>query len=317
MDVAELEKKLKSKDIAALSRAITLNESTRIEDNILIDNIIARNTSALDQSLIIAISGIPGVGKSSFIDVLGTYLHSLGKSIAVFSIDPSSEISHGSILGDKTRMHHLAQLSNVFIRPSPSSNKLGGLGINTHKNIELAQIAGYDIILIETVGVGQSETLVRKLCDIFILLSMPSSGDELQGIKKGIMEIADFFIINKADGDLAIAAEKTKKEILSALEMTRSQVVPSQVRPFSSLSPEGVEVLWQDILNYTDILKENNQWYQNRQEQQKYWAIATFEAILQQHVLQQYHTQIESIGEAAYRGEYVSLEAMLSMLREQ
>lgn len=317
MDIAELEKKLKSKDIAALSRAITLNESTRIEDNILIDNIIARNTSALDQSLIIAISGIPGVGKSSFIDVLGTYLHSLGKSIAVFSIDPSSEISHGSILGDKTRMHHLAQLSNVFIRPSPSSNKLGGLGINTHKNIELAQIAGYDIILIETVGVGQSETLVRKLCDIFILLSMPSSGDELQGIKKGIMEIADFFIINKADRDLAIAAEKTKKEILSALEMTRSQVVPSQVRPFSSLSLEGIEVLWQDILNYTDILKENNQWYQNRQEQQKYWAIATFEAILQQHVLQQYHTQIGSIGEAAYHGEYVSLEAMLSILREQ
>jgi LAO/AO transport system kinase len=305
--------KIKQKDIAALSRAITLNESTKIEDNVFIDELLRDATRSQNKSIVISISGIPGVGKSSFIEVFGTYLHSLGLSIAVFSIDPSSELSHGSILGDKSRMTELSRLKNVFIRPSPNSNKLGGLGINTYKNIEIAKLAGFDIIIIETVGVGQSETLVKQLSDIFVLLQMPSSGDELQGIKKGIMEMADFFVIHKADGDLKIAAEKSKKEIESALHLTREEDMTSRIFTFSSIDKVGLEHIWTTILTHFESQKEKGDVAMNRKKQEKYWAEESFLQLLQKHYSKKFEGELKILLNKIDNGCFVGTSDIISI----
>jgi LAO/AO transport system kinase len=305
--------KIKQKDIAALSRAITLNESTIIENNLLVDELLRDATRSENKSIIISISGIPGVGKSSFIEVFGTYLHRLGFSIAVFSIDPSSELSHGSILGDKSRMTELSRLKNVFIRPSPNSNKLGGIGINTYKNIEIAKLAGFDIILIETVGVGQSETLVKQLSDIFILLQMPSSGDELQGIKKGIMEMADFFIIHKADGDLKIAAEKSKKEIESALHLTRDEDMTGRIFTFSSIDKIGLELIWTSVFTFFESQKEKGEVALTRKNQEKYWAEESFFQLLQKHYAHKFKGELKVLLDKIDNGVFVGASDMLSI----
>ena len=264
------EQKFKARNLVALSKAFTLNESTLESDNSLVDELIARNKSMLSNGMVISISGIPGVGKSTFIECLGTYLHSLRHKIAVFSIDPSSEHSKGSILGDKTRMENLSRLENVFIRPSPSSNQLGGVGLNTHRNVALAKIAGFDIIIIETVGVGQSETIVRHLSDLFVLLMMPASGDELQGVKKGIMEVADFFIIHKADGILKDKALYAKKEIEAALHYSRSEV-DDIVSVFSSIEKDGIMAVWDKIKSLFNAKREKGKLENQRQEQYQFW----------------------------------------------
>jgi LAO/AO transport system kinase len=264
------EQKFKARNLVALSKAFTLNESTLESDNSLVDELIARNKSMLSNGMVISISGIPGVGKSTFIECLGTYLHSLGHKIAVFSIDPSSEHSKGSILGDKTRMENLSRLENVFIRPSPSSNQLGGVGLNTHRNVALAKIAGFDIVIIETVGVGQSETIVRHLSDLFVLLMMPASGDELQGVKKGIMEVADFFIIHKADGILKDKALYAKKEIEAALHYSRSEV-DDIVSVFSSIEKNGIMAVWDKIKSLFNAKGKKGKLENKRQEQYQFW----------------------------------------------
>jgi LAO/AO transport system kinase len=264
------EEKFKAHNLVALSKAFTLNESTLEADNAIVDELIARNKSMLSNGMVISISGIPGVGKSTFIECLGTYLHELGHKIAVFSIDPSSEHSKGSILGDKTRMENLSRLENVFIRPSPSSNQLGGVGLNTHRNVALAKIAGFDIIIIETVGVGQSETIVRHLSDLFVLLMMPASGDELQGVKKGIMEVADFFIIHKADGILKDKALYAKKEIEAALHYSRSGM-DDMVSIFSSFEKQGIEKVWSKIKSLFDVKREKGILDKKRQGQYQFW----------------------------------------------
>jgi LAO/AO transport system kinase len=264
------EQKFKARNLVALSKAFTLNESTLEADNSLVDELIARNKSMLSNGMVISISGIPGVGKSTFIECLGTYLHSLGHKIAVFSIDPSSEQSKGSILGDKTRMENLSLLENVFIRPIPSSNQLGGVGLNTHRNVALAKIAGFDIIIIETVGVGQSETIVRHLSDLFVLLMMPASGDELQGVKKGIMEVADFFIIHKADGILKDKALYAKKEIEAALHYSRSEV-DDIVSVFSSIEKDGIMAVWDKIKSLFNAKREKGILENQRLEQYQFW----------------------------------------------
>jgi LAO/AO transport system kinase len=270
-DVIEVfEQKFKARNLVALSKAFTLNESTLESDNSLVDELIARNKSMLSNGMVISISGIPGVGKSTFIECLGTCLHSLGHKIAVFSIDPSSEHSKGSILGDKTRMENLSRLENVFIRPSPSSNQLGGVGLNSHRNVALAKIAGFDIIIIETVGVGQSETIVRHLSDLFVLLMMPASGDELQGVKKGIMEVADFFIIHKADGILKDKALYAKKEIEAALHYSRSEV-DDIVSVFSSIEKDGIMAVWDKIKSLFKAKREKGILENQRLEQYQFW----------------------------------------------
>lgn len=296
-------------NIAALARMITYNESTRYDDNLIADKFIEKHQDKLASSLVISVSGIPGVGKSSFIEVFGAYLHSLGFKIAVFSIDPSSELSHGSILGDKTRMKELSAMSNVFIRPSPSSNRLGGLGINTHKNIELAKIAGYDIILVETVGVGQSETIVKNLCDVFILLLMPASGDELQGIKKGIMEVADFYIIHKADGELEQVAKKSKKEMEAAVHLLKSELdIAKRIFTFSSILNDGIDTIWTSILDMIASKKANGSFYQMRVKQREHLLIETYERMLLEYYLEIKKLDLALLKSKLERGEFVSLE---------
>lgn len=295
-------------NIASLARMITLNESTRYEDNLVADSFIKQHQHKLSDSLVISISGIPGVGKSSFIETFGIYLHSLGFKVAVFSIDPSSEVTHGSILGDKTRMSALSSMDNVFIRPSPSSNRLGGLGINTHKNIELAKIAGYDVILVETVGVGQSETMVKNLCDVFVLLLMPASGDELQGIKKGIMEVADFYIIHKADGELEHMAKKSQKEIETAVHMLKPDVnITEHVYTFSSLLRVGLERIWFSIRNFIDAKKKGGSFDAQRLVQRQHWLQETFERMLLNHYLFLKKDQLADLKTRLQQGDYISL----------
>jgi LAO/AO transport system kinase len=295
-------------NIAALARMITYNESTLLEDNLIADYFINKNQEKLSNSIVLSISGIPGVGKSSFIETLGVYLHNLGFKLAVFSIDPSSELSHGSILGDKTRMTELSSLDNVFIRPSPSSNRLGGLGINSHKNIELAKIAGYDIILIETVGVGQSETIVKNLCDAFILLMMPASGDELQGIKKGIMEVADFYIIHKADGELLNVANVSKKEIETAVHMLKSELdITKRVFTFSSILKIGLDDIWSSIMNFIDAKKEDKSFENTRILQRQHWLKETFERMLLDHSLSLKAKELLILQNKLSKGDYISL----------
>lgn len=269
---SDLEQKIKAKNLVALGKAITLSESTLPDDNAIIDQILATNYSTNSTSIVISISGIPGVGKSTFIEALGIYLHNQGKSIAVFAIDPSSEKTHGSILGDKTRMTELAACEDVFIRSSPSSNQLGGLGLNTHKNIEIAKMANFDIILIETVGVGQSETIVKNLSDIFILLLMPASGDELQGIKRGIMEVADIFIVNKNDGELKDKARKTMLEVQNAIHYTRTDShFSNNVLLYSSIEKKGIETVWKIIEEFISHQKTHNFFIENRIKQRLFW----------------------------------------------
>ena len=304
-----IEEGILSGNIAALARMITYNESTHYEDNLIADKFIEKNQDKLSNSTVLSISGIPGVGKSSFIEAFGVYLHGLGLKIAVFSIDPSSEVTHGSILGDKTRMVELSSLDKVFIRPSPSSNRLGGLGINSHKNIELAKIAGYDIILVETVGVGQSETIVKNLCDAFILLLMPASGDELQGIKKGIMEVADFYIVHKADGELEHVANKSKKEIENAVHLFKPELdLESCIFIFSSVLKLGMDKIWTAIYDFIENKKSDKSFYQNRVQQRQHWLRETYVRMLLEYYMEIKKLDLTSLQEKLRKGDFVSLE---------
>jgi LAO/AO transport system kinase len=205
-------------------------------------------------------------------------------------------------------MTELSSLDHVFIRPSPSSNRLGGLGINTHKNIELAKIAGYDIILIETVGVGQSETIVKNLCDAFILLLMPASGDELQGIKKGIMEVADFYIIHKADGELLNAANLSKKEIENSVHLLKSDLnISESIFTFSSIEKVGLDLIWNSIMKFIETKKENKTFYTNRIQQRIHWFKETYERMMLQYYLEKGKEKYKVLEDEIKTGKYISV----------
>lgn len=219
IDTQELISKILSQDKVALSRAITLVESTNSEHLEKANEIINACLPLANKSIRIGITGVPGVGKSTFIEAFGTYLTSLGKKVAVLAVDPSSSLSHGSILGDKTRMEDLVKDENAYIRPSASGDTLGGVARKTRETIILCEAAGFDTIIIETVGVGQSETAVHSMVDFFLLLKIAGAGDELQGIKRGIMEMADLIVINKADGDNIAKANLAKTEFNRALHL--------------------------------------------------------------------------------------------------
>jgi len=224
------------------------------------------------KSIRIGITGVPGVGKSTFIEAFGMYLIELGHKVAILAIDPSSQISGGSILGDKTRMEQLSASSNAFIRPSPSGSSLGGVARKTRESLILCEAAGYDIVLIETVGVGQSETTVHSMVDFFLLLMLAGAGDELQGIKRGIMELADTIIINKADGDNIKKAELAKRQYENALHLfppSESGWYP-KVLLASSLKNSGIEEVWNTILKYVQHAKSNQYWDLNRNKQARF-----------------------------------------------
>ncbi|MBD3725382.1 MAG: methylmalonyl Co-A mutase-associated GTPase MeaB, partial [Flavobacteriaceae bacterium] len=230
-----------------------------------------------NKSVRIGITGVPGVGKSTFIEAFGRYLTSLGKKVAVLAVDPSSSISHGSILGDKTRMEELVKDENAYIRPSASGDSLGGVARKTRETIMLCEACGFDTIIIETVGVGQSETAVHSMVDFFLLLKIAGAGDELQGIKRGIMEMADTIVINKADGDNIAKAKLAKTEFNRALHLfpaKNSGWIP-KVTTCSAFEKTGIDKVWEIIAEYFELTKENNYFEQKRKEQNQYWMLET------------------------------------------
>lgn len=279
-------------NITALSRAITLIESTHpthIEKAATVINGCLPNAN---KSIRIGITGVPGVGKSTFIEAFGKHLTSQGKKVAVLAVDPSSTISHGSILGDKTRMEELVKDENAFIRPSASGETLGGVARKTRETITLCEACGFDIILIETVGVGQSETAVHSMVDFFLLLKIAGAGDELQGIKRGIMEMADAVVINKADGDNIKKTQLAKVEFNRALHLfppKKSGWIPT-VSTCSALTKEGIEGVWQTISDYTELVHSNHYFAEKRKEQNLFWMIETIDEQLKTHFYTQPNT---------------------------
>ena len=273
----ELIEAIKNGDKIALSRAITLVESTNPEHLERANEVINGCLPYANKSVRIGITGVPGVGKSTFIEAFGTYLTSIGKKIAVLAVDPSSSISHGSILGDKTRMEELVKDKNAFIRPSASGDSLGGVARKTRESIILCEACGFDTILIETVGVGQSETAVHSMVDFFLLLKIAGAGDELQGIKRGIMEMADTIVINKADGDNISKAKLAKAEFNRALHLfpAKSSGWIPKVTTCSSFEKIGIDNVWKIISEYFDLVKENHFFEKKRKDQSQFWMMET------------------------------------------
>ncbi len=264
-------------NITDLSRAITLVESTNPEHLTKANEVINGCLPHANQSVRIGITGVPGVGKSTFIEAFGKHLTSLGKKVAVLAVDPSSTISHGSILGDKTRMEELVKDKNAYIRPSASGETLGGVARKTRETIILCEAAGFDTLIIETVGVGQSETAVHSMVDFFLLLKISGAGDELQGIKRGIMEMADAIVINKADGDNIKKAKLAKTEFNRALHLfpaKKSGWMPT-VSTCSAITKEGIDEVWKTISDYLELTQSNAYFQEKRQEQNQYWMMET------------------------------------------
>ncbi|MEP5338582.1 MAG: methylmalonyl Co-A mutase-associated GTPase MeaB [Algibacter sp.] len=278
VDVNALVASLLDKNIAALSRAITFVESKNPKHQDTANSIIKQCLPHANKSIRIGITGVPGVGKSTFIETFGKHLTAQGKHIAVLAIDPSSSITKGSILGDKTRMEDLVKDENVFIRPSASGDSLGGVARKTRESIILCEAAGFNVILIETVGVGQSETTVHSMVDFFLLLKLAGAGDELQGIKRGIIEMADAIVINKADGDNLKRAKLAKIEFNRALHLypEKSNWQP-KVTLCSALQNKGIDAVWALILEYIEITTSNTFFNKKRNEQNKFWLIQTIE----------------------------------------
>jgi LAO/AO transport system kinase len=260
-------------DKIILSKAITLVESTLESDHIVAEEVIEQILSHSGNSIRVGITGVPGVGKSMFIESFGKLVTSMHKKLAVLAIDPSSQRSKGSILGDKTRMSNLAVDPLAYIRPSASGYSLGGVSTKTRETMLLCEAAGFEVILIETVGVGQSETAVKGMVDFFLLLMLAGAGDELQGMKKGIMEMADAIAITKADGDNKVKCERAKREYLNALHLfptSESGWYPS-VLTCSAIQNEGLAEIWAEIVKYSIEMKNNGFFMRNRQLQNVQW----------------------------------------------
>jgi len=274
---AELIQDILQGNITALSRAITLVESTSVDHLDKANAVINGCLPYANASVRIGITGVPGVGKSTFIEAFGKYLTAMGKKVAVLAVDPSSSISYGSILGDKTRMEELVKDKNAYIRPSASGSSLGGVARKTRESIILCEACGFDVLLIETVGVGQSETAVHSMVDFFLLLNLAGAGDELQGIKRGIMEMADLIVINKADGDNKNKAKLAKTELNRALHlfpMKSSGWLP-QTTTCSALENEGIEAVWKTIEDYFLLTTNNGYFVSKRADQNQYWLMET------------------------------------------
>lgn len=262
-----------------LGQAITLVESAREDHQQMARAIVAQllspdsNAQTSPQTLRIAVTGAPGVGKSTFIEALGMYLISLGKRPAVLAIDPSSAISGGSILGDKTRMERLSASEEAFIRPSPSGDSLGGVAHKTREAIVLVEAAGFDTVIIETVGVGQSEIAAQRMTDLFVLLLLPGAGDELQGIKRGIVEMADLLVVNKSDGDRVKLANQARGYYLNAAHLfpPKSSSWQPRVMACSALENTGVAELWDAMLAYQAHIVGNGFFLENRRQQARFW----------------------------------------------
>lgn len=265
------------RDITTLSRAITLIESTSETHQKTAQEIIQLCLPHAGNSIRIGITGVPGVGKSTFIEAFGKLLTTNNLRVAVLSIDPSSTIGKGSILGDKTRMSALSTDLNAFIRPTPSGNALGGVANKTRETIILCEAAGFDVVIIETVGVGQNEIAVHSMVDFFLLLSLAGAGDELQGIKKGIVEMADAFVINKDDGDNTLRVKLAKADLERALHLfpEKENGLYPNVFTCSAINNVGIEPIWEEIKNYETTSKQNGDWEKKRINQNETWFTDT------------------------------------------
>ena len=259
----------------ALARAITLVESRREDHRAQAATLLEELAQSGRQALRIGLSGTPGVGKSTFIESFGMMLVEQGLRVAVLAVDPSSTRSGGSILGDKTRMERLSRAQGAFIRPSPSQSELGGVARRSREAVALCEAAGFDVVLVETVGVGQSETIVAEMADLFVLLLAPAGGDELQGVKRGIMEIADLILVNKADGDLASAATRTCADYAGALRLLRKREGDPEGFPkamtVSAMAEVGLQAAWDEMRALADWRRESGYYAKRRADQARHW----------------------------------------------
>jgi LAO/AO transport system kinase len=278
-DISKIARGIRAGDRAVLARAITLIESKRADHRQSAHLLVQELLPDAGKAIRLGITGAPGTGKSTTIDVLGTHLTAKGHKVAVLAVDPSSTRTGGSILGDKTRMARLGQDPNAFIRPSPSSGTLGGVAAKTRETMLLCEAAGFDVVIVETVGVGQSETTVADMTDFFLALMIAGAGDELQGIKKGVIELADMIAVNKADGDNIQRAKSAAAEYRAALNILvpRSPNWSPPVLPYSALTGQGVDELWAKVTAYRDKMTKTGELAGRRREQQVKWMWSMLE----------------------------------------
>ena len=301
VDITALSKELRAGHRAALARAITLIESRRSDHQAAARDLVQALLPLTGKAIRVGITGSPGVGKSTNIDALGTTRIERGHKVAVLAVDPSSARTGGSILGDKTRMARLAVSDQAYIRPSPASGTLGGVAAKTREAMLLCEAAGFDVILVETVGIGQSETAVCDMTDFFLALMLPGAGDELQGIKKGLVELADMIAVNKADGDNVKRANHAAADYRSALHILtpRSEHWQPPVMTYSALTGTGIAELWQQILDHRSAMNASGEFAARRRQQQVKWMWS----MLEQRMLARLR------ADASVRGKVKKLEA--------
>jgi LAO/AO transport system kinase len=322
MDMTELARRVMAQDRRALARAITLVESSRADHRAQTTELIEVLRAASDkQALRIGLSGTPGVGKSTFIESFGLMLLREGLRVAVLAVDPSSARSGGSILGDKTRMEHLSREPNAFIRPSPAQSHLGGVARRTREAVALCEAAGFDVVLIETVGVGQSETVVAEMSDLFLLLLAPAGGDELQGVKRGIMEMADLILVNKADGDLKAAAQRTCADYAGALRLLRKRPQDPEGFPkamtVSALQVEGLETAWFEMRALIQWRREAGHFAARRAAQAEYWfGQEVRQGLLAQLDQPQVRVMMQAMGRDVAQGRVTATAAAQEILEK-
>lgn len=318
LDISELASAIATGNPTALSQGITLVESTNPVDHENAQRLIELCLPKANRSVRIGITGVPGVGKSTFIETFGSYLTQKGKKVAVLAVDPTSSVSRGSILGDKTRMYELSQNPNAFIRPSASGDSLGGVARKTREAIILCDAAGFDTLIIETVGVGQSETIVHSMVDFFLLLKLAGAGDELQGIKRGIIEMADAIVINKADGGNERAAKLAKTAFAKALHLFPPK--PSNWTPkvttCSALENQGVAEVWEFISEYVAHTKASDYFQSKRAQQNKFWLLQTVENKLKDDFYgnERIKASLPEILEKVARGEISPFQAAKDLI---
>lgn len=321
MDIDDLARRILSGERRALARAITLAESRRDDHRAQTVALFEALKGHDREALRVGLSGTPGVGKSTFIEAFGLMLTGQGLKVAVLAVDPSSARSGGSILGDKTRMEQLSRDPDAFIRPSPAQSQLGGVARRTREAIGLCEAAGFDVVLIETVGVGQSETVVAEMSDLFLLLLAPAGGDELQGVKRGIMEIADLILINKADGDLKTTATRTCADYAGALRLLRKR--PQDPAGFpkaltvSALEETGLQGAWEDMQSLAQWRRDHGHFAARRAAQARHW----FEAELRQSLLSRLDREpmkglVQSLGTAVENGTRTPSQAADEVLAQ-
>lgn len=321
MDIDDLARRILAGERRALARAITLVESRRDDHRAQTIALFDRLKGHDREALRVGLSGTPGVGKSTFIESFGLMLTGQGLKVAVLAVDPSSARSGGSILGDKTRMERLSRDPAAFIRPSPSQSHLGGVARRTREAIDLCEAAGFDVVLIETVGVGQSETMVAEMSDLFLLLLAPAGGDELQGVKRGIMEIADIILINKADGDLKATATRTCADYAGALRLLRKRPQDPQGFPkamtVSALEESGLQTAWEDMQTLTGWRRAQGHFAARRAAQARFW----FEAELKHALLARLEREpmkglVRSLGQDVETGRKTPAQAADEVLTQ-